>query len=53
MTEGILLYAFNNEVTDYEAIAEWSAKRIKKYLLYDLLGLVWIFKKDLKILFTK
>ena len=32
MTEGILLYAFNNEVTDYEAIAEWSAKRIKKYL---------------------
>ena len=32
MTKGILLYAFNNEVTDYEAIAEWSAKRIKKYL---------------------
>lgn len=32
MTQGCLLYAFNNETIDYKAMAEWSAQRIKRYL---------------------
>ena len=32
MSKGILFYAFNNEITDYESIARWNAKRVKKYL---------------------
>ena len=32
MSKGILFYAFNNELTDYEKIARWNAKRVKKYL---------------------
>lgn len=32
MTRGILFYAFNNESTDYEAIAKWNAERVEKYL---------------------
>lgn len=29
---GALIFAFNNEETDYVAMAEWSAKRIRKHL---------------------
>ena len=32
MNTGALLFAFNNENTDYLELAAWSAKRIKKYL---------------------
>ena len=32
MTRGVLLYAFNNETINYKKIAEWSSKRIEKYL---------------------
>lgn len=32
MTRGVLFYAFNNETTDYEAIARWNARRVEKYL---------------------
>jgi len=32
MTRGILFYAFNNESTDYEKIAQWNAERVEKYL---------------------
>ena len=32
MSKGILFYAFNNELTDYEKIARWNAKRVEKYL---------------------
>ena len=32
MTTGALIFAFNNEQTDYVAMAEWSAKNIKRHL---------------------
>jgi hypothetical protein len=32
MTPGVLIFAFNNEETDYLAMAEWSAHNIKRYL---------------------
>lgn len=32
MSKGVLLYAFNNDTTDYVSMAKWSAKRIEKYL---------------------
>ena len=32
MTQGILFYAFNNETTDYEAIAQWNAERVERFL---------------------
>jgi hypothetical protein len=32
MTTGALIFAFNNEKTDYVAMARWSAKRIRHYL---------------------
>lgn len=32
MTTGALIFAFNNEKTDYLALAAWSAKRIRQYL---------------------
>lgn len=32
MTTGALIFAFNNEQTDYVAMAEWSAQRIRRHL---------------------
>lgn len=32
LTRGALIFAFNNEQTDYLAMAEWSAKNIRKHL---------------------
>jgi hypothetical protein len=32
MTTGALIFAFNNEQTDYVAMAEWSARRIRRHL---------------------
>jgi hypothetical protein len=32
MTTGALIFAFNNEHIDYEAMARWSAKNIKRHL---------------------
>lgn len=32
MTTGALIFAFNNEQTDYVEMAAWSAKRIRKFL---------------------
>ena len=32
MTRGALIFAFNNEVTDYVAMAQWSAKNIRRHL---------------------
>lgn len=32
MTTGALIFAFNNEQTDYLAMAGWSAERIRRYL---------------------
>jgi hypothetical protein len=32
MTTGALIFAYNNEVTDYVAMAEWSAKNIRRHL---------------------
>ena len=32
MTTGVLIFAFNNEHTDYVAMANWSAKNIKRHL---------------------
>jgi hypothetical protein len=32
MTTGALIFAFNNEQTDYVAMAQWSAKNIKRHL---------------------
>mgnify|MGYP000099950016 FL=1 len=32
MTRGVLIYAFNNGEIDYEAMARWNAKRIKRFL---------------------
>ena len=32
MTTGALIFAFNNEQTDYVAMARWSAERIRKHL---------------------
>ena len=32
ITRGVLIFAFNNEQTDYLAMAEWSAKNIRKHL---------------------
>lgn len=32
MTRGALIFAFNNEKTDYVAMAEWSARRIRRHL---------------------
>jgi hypothetical protein len=32
MTTGALIFAFNNEQTDYVAMAKWSAKNIKRHL---------------------
>jgi hypothetical protein len=32
MTQGVLIFAFNNEETDYVAMAEWSAKNICRHL---------------------
>jgi len=32
MTRGALIFAFNNEQTDYVAMARWSAERIRRHL---------------------
>jgi hypothetical protein len=32
MTRGALIFAFDNEVTDYVAMAQWSAKNIRRHL---------------------
>lgn len=32
MTRGALIFAFNNEQTDYVAMASWSAERIRRHL---------------------
>jgi hypothetical protein len=32
MTRGALIFAFNNEVTDYVAMAQWSAENIRRHL---------------------
>lgn len=32
MTTGALIFAFNNEQTDYVAMAEWGAQRIRRHL---------------------
>ena len=32
MTTGALIFAFDNEQTDYVAMAGWSAKRIRRHL---------------------
>ena len=32
MTQGALIFAFNNESTDYVAMARWSAARIRRWL---------------------
>jgi hypothetical protein len=32
MTQGVLIFAFNNEQTDYLSMAEWSAGNIKRHL---------------------
>jgi len=32
LTRGALIFAFNNEQTDYLAMAEWSARNIRKHL---------------------
>jgi hypothetical protein len=32
MTTGALIFAFNNEQTDYVAMAEWSARNIRRWL---------------------
>ena len=32
MTQGVLIFAFNNEETDYLAMAEWSANNIRRHL---------------------
>ena len=32
MTTGALIFAFNNELTDYVAMAEWSARNIRRHL---------------------
>ena len=32
MTQGVLIFAFNNEQTDYLAMAEWSSSNIKRHL---------------------
>jgi hypothetical protein len=32
MTTGALIFAFNNEQTDYVAMAEWSARNIRRHL---------------------
>jgi hypothetical protein len=32
LTRGVLIFAFNNEQTDYVAMAAWSAKNIRKHL---------------------
>ncbi len=32
MTRGALIFAFNNEQTDYVAMAQWSADRIRRHL---------------------
>ena len=32
MTRGVLIFAFNNEHTDYVRMAAWCAKRIHRHL---------------------
>jgi hypothetical protein len=32
LTQGVLIFAFNNEATDYLAMAAWSAKNIRRHL---------------------
>ena len=32
MTTGVLIFAFNNEHIDYLAMANWSAKNIRRHL---------------------
>ena len=32
LTQGVLIFAFNNEATDYIAMAAWSAKNIRRHL---------------------
>jgi hypothetical protein len=32
MTQGVLIFAFNNEQTDYLAMAEWSAHNVRRHL---------------------
>ena len=32
MNQGVLIFAFNNEATDYIAMAAWSAKNIRRHL---------------------
>lgn len=32
MSQGIVIFGFNNHIVDYRAMAEWSAKRIRNFL---------------------
>ena len=32
LTQGVLIFAFNNEATDYISMAAWSAKNIRRHL---------------------
>ncbi len=32
LSQGVLIFAFNNEATDYIAMAAWSAKNIRRHL---------------------
>ena len=32
MTQGVVMFAFNNEQIDYLAMAAWSAKNIRRHL---------------------
>ena len=32
LTQGMLIFAFNNEATDYIAMAAWSARNIRRHL---------------------
>ena len=32
LTQGVVIFAFNNEATDYIAMAAWSAKNIRRHL---------------------
>ena len=36
MTTGALIFAFNNEQTDYVKMAQWSAERIRHFLQVQL-----------------
>ena len=42
LTRGALIFAFNNEQTDYLAMAEWSANNIRKHLGIPVDGLLLV-----------